>query len=184
MRRVKTRAVVLTLLTALGLSACTDAEGGVFRRRPAPSQTCYGGTCYRQPTHCVAPVATAQAPRYAPVQAVTAVAAYQTTAATFGTDTPAGFVGWLNATRAAYGLPAVGWDAELAVWAAANSAEQARRGLGHFIMGPARRQNSAMGGGIASMWMRSPAHRSALLDPTIRRVGLAWVGSYSTFNAY
>ena len=39
--------------------------------------------------------------------------------------------------------------------------------MGHFVMGPARRQNAAMGSfaNIGSMWMNSPAHRAALLDP-------------------
>ena len=53
-------------------------------------------------------------------------------------------------------------------------------------MGPARRQNSAMGSSatIGSQWMGSPAHRAALLDPSIRAIGLAAVGAYWTFNAY
>jgi uncharacterized protein YkwD len=99
---------------------------------------------------------------------------------------PYGFVGWLNATRAAYGLPAVGYDANLANWAAMNNDQQAARGMGHFVMGPARRQNSAMGGfaSIGSMWMNSPAHRAALLDPTITAIGIAGLGAYWTFNAY
>jgi len=99
---------------------------------------------------------------------------------------PYGFTGWLNATRAAYGLPAVGYDPNLESWAAMNSAQQAASGIGHFVMGPARRQNSAMGGfpGIESMWMASPAHRAALLDPTIRWIGIASYGAYWTFNAY
>ena len=52
-------------------------------------------------------------------------------------------------------------------------------------MGPARRQNSAMGGygSIGSMWMDSPAHRAALLDPSIRWIGIAGMGAYWTFNA-
>ena len=93
---------------------------------------------------------------------------------------------WLNATRASYGLSAVGYDPNLENWAAMNSAQQASRGIGHFVMGPARRQNSAMGGfpGIESMWMASPAHRAALLDPSIQWVGIAAYGAYWTFNAY
>ena len=52
-------------------------------------------------------------------------------------------------------------------------------------MGPARRQNSAMGAfaNIGAMWMNSPAHRAALLDPTIRSIGIAGLGAYWTFNA-
>jgi uncharacterized protein YkwD len=97
-----------------------------------------------------------------------------------------GFTAWLNATRAAYGLSAVGYDPNLESWAAMNSAQQAASGLGHFVMGPARRQNSAVGGfpGIESMWMASPAHRAALLDPSIQWIGIAAYGAYWTFNAY
>ena len=99
---------------------------------------------------------------------------------------PYGFLNWLNGTRARYGLPAVGYDQNLANWAAQNNAQQNARGLGHYVMGPARRQNSAMGGfgSIGSMWMNSPAHRAALLDPSIRAIGLAGAGAYWTFNAY
>ena len=98
---------------------------------------------------------------------------------------PYGFLNWLNATRAAYGLSAVGYDPNLSSWAAVNNDHQAASGIGHFVMGPARRQNSAMGGfpGIESMWMASPAHRAALLDPTIRWIGIAGLGAYWTFNA-
>ena len=99
---------------------------------------------------------------------------------------PYGFTYWLNSTRAAYGLPAVGYDPNLASWAAMNNNHQAAYGMGHHVMGPARRQNSAMGGfpGIESMWMSSPAHAAALLDPTIRWIGIAGLGAYWTFNAY
>jgi uncharacterized protein YkwD len=106
--------------------------------------------------------------------------------ATMEAGDPYGFLGWLNATRAAYGLPAVAYDPNLSGWAAMNNDQQAARGMGHFVMGPARRQNSAMGafGNIGSMWMNSPAHRAALLDPTIRAIGIAGLGAFWTFNAY
>jgi hypothetical protein len=98
---------------------------------------------------------------------------------------PYGFTGWLNATRAAYGLSPVGHDPNLSSWAAQNNAQQAARGIGHFVMGPARRQNSAFGSvsDIGTMWMSSAAHRAALLDPTIRWIGIAGLGAYWTFNA-
>ena len=107
------------------------------------------------------------------------------TAAAVGGGDPYGFLNWLNATRASYGLSAVGYDPNLSGWAAANNAQQQARGMGHHVMGPARRQNSAMGGfgSIGSMWMASPAHRAALLDPTIRNIGIAGLGAYWTFNA-
>jgi hypothetical protein len=99
---------------------------------------------------------------------------------------PYGFTYWLNATRARYGLRPVGYDPNLTSWAHMNNAQQTRRGLGHYVMGPARRQNSALGNAasIGSIWMASPAHRAALLDPTIRWIGVAGWGAYWTFNAF
>lgn len=98
---------------------------------------------------------------------------------------PYGFLGWLNSVRASYGLSAVGYDQNLSNWAAMNNNQQHARGLGHFIMGPARRQNAAMTGGFpGGMWMASAGHRSALLDPTISWIGIAATGAYWTFNAY
>ena len=99
---------------------------------------------------------------------------------------PYGFTSWLNATRAQYGLPAVGYDPNLAAWASQNNAQQNARGIGHHVMGPARRQNSAKGSyaSVPGMWMASPAHRAALLDPTIRFIGIAGAGAYWTYNAY
>jgi uncharacterized protein YkwD len=97
---------------------------------------------------------------------------------------PYGFLSWLNATRASYGLGPVGYDQNLSNWAAMNNNQQLARGLGHFVMGPARRQNSAAGGGFpGAMWMASPAHQAALLDPSIRWIGIAAAGAYWTFNA-
>ena len=101
---------------------------------------------------------------------------------------PYGFLQWLNATRAQYGLAAVGHDQNLSNWAAENNNHQAARGMGHFVMGPARRQNAAWGANSAAdvglMWMNSGGHRAALLDPTIRWMGIAAAGAYWTFNAY
>ena len=99
---------------------------------------------------------------------------------------PYGFVAWLNATRAQHGLSAVGYDPNLTSWAVANNNQQSSRGMGHYVMGPARRQNSATGAyaNIGAMWMGSAAHRAALLDPTIRFVGIAGAGAYWTYNAY
>ena len=119
-------------------------------------------------------------------EATTPAADTSTAAAAAAYSDPYGFLSWLNATRAAYGLPAVGHDPNLSNWAAENNNHQAARGMGHFVMGPARRQNAAMGpySNIGSMWMNSPAHRAALLDPTIRWMGIAGLGAYWTFNAY
>jgi hypothetical protein len=118
------------------------------------------------------PVSVAAAPASQPAQAA-------------GYGDPYGFLSWLNATRASYGLGSVGYDQNLSNWAAMNNNQQMARGLGHFVMGPARRQNSAMGGGFpGAMWMASPAHQAALLDPTISWIGIAAAGAYWTFNAY
>jgi hypothetical protein len=155
----------------------------------------YYQTSYSQPTYAAqAPQATAPQTQYVQASymqetsqtAVAKTTATTATAATVSVGHPYGFTAWLNSTRAAYGLPAVGYDPNLENWAAMNSAQQAASGIGHFVMGPARRQNSAMGGfpGIESMWMASPAHRAALLDPTIRWIGIASYGAYWTFNAY
>lgn len=120
-----------------------------------------------------------------PAQAAAPAAPAAAPAAAAGGDAY-GFTAWLNGVRAQYGLPAVGYDANLEAWASQNNAQQQYRGIGHFVMGPARRQNSAMGGfaQIGSMWLSSPAHRAALLDPTIRFIGIAGAGAYWTFNAY
>ena len=99
---------------------------------------------------------------------------------------PYGFTGWLNGVRAQYGLGAVGYDANLEAWASVNNGQQNARGMGHHVMGSARRQNSGMGAAatVWQMWMASPAHAAALLDPTITMIGIAASGSYWTFNAY
>ena len=171
-------------------SACLDRDGtsvlpdgvhaaglpaGVYPSVQSDSDP--ASSCQAAPAATVAPVpettATAAAPATTPAEATTT------------TGDPYGFTGWLNATRAAYGLPAVGHDPNLSSWAAENNNQQAARGMGHFVMGPARRQNSAVGSisNIGSMWMNSPAHRAALLDPTIRWIGIAGLGAYWTFNA-
>ena len=79
---------------------------------------------------------------------------------------------------------AVGYDANLSNWAAMNNNQQQAQGLGHFVMGPARRQNSATGGASPARCGWLPAHRAALLDPTITWFGIAAAGAYWTFNAY
>jgi uncharacterized protein YkwD len=106
-------------------------------------------------------------------------------AASYGGSDPYGFLSWLNAIRASYGLGPVGHDQNLSNWAAMNNSQQMAQGLGHFVMGPARHQNSAAGAGFPGvMWMASPAHSAALLDPTISWIGIAAAGAYWTFNAY
>ena len=133
---------------------------------------------YYQPTYATTPAPATYATQ--PQQMVYA----QAPQAASGGDAY-GFLNWLNATRASYGLSAVSYDANLESWASVNNAQQNARGMGHHVMGPARRQNSAMGSfaNVPAMWMASPGHRAALLDPTIRFIGIAGMGAYWTFNA-
>jgi uncharacterized protein YkwD len=144
-------------------------------------------TTYATRTAAPAPAAAAAttAAAAAAPAATTETATTTTTAATPSGD-PYGFTNWLNATRAQYGLHPVGYDPNLASWAAANNAQQNARGLGHHVMGPSRRQNCAMGnsGSIGSMWMNSPAHRANMLASDIRYIGIAGSGAYWTLNAY
>jgi uncharacterized protein YkwD len=139
---------------------------------------------YVQPTYPTQYYQSGYAGVEAATQPVQAAAPAAAPAATSGDAY--GFTAWLNGVRASYGLGAVGYDANLENWAAMNNSQQAARGLGHHVMGPARRQNSAMGAfpGVESMWMASPAHRAALLDPTITFIGIAGAGAWWTFNAY
>jgi hypothetical protein len=99
---------------------------------------------------------------------------------------PYGFLAWLNGIRGQYGRGAVGYDANLSGWAAVNNGQQHAFGMGHHVMGYARRQNAGMGAAqtVWPMWMASPAHQDALLDPTISMIGIAASGAYWTFNAY
>jgi uncharacterized protein YkwD len=145
----------------------------------------YHSPQYYQPTPFTQTAA--ESTQVVPANYTTPVAAapssQPTQAATYGD--PYGFLSWLNATRASFGLGPVGYDQNLSNWAAMNNNQQMARGLGHFVMGPARRQNSAIGGGFpGAMWMASPAHQAALLDPTISWIGIAAAGAYWTFNAY
>lgn len=92
----------------------------------------------------------------------------------------AGFLAWLNSVRAQAGCGPVGWDDNLAAGAARNSAV----GFGHAIR-CGRRQNAGVGdlATVCAMWLQSPPHYAALVDPSVTRVGLAAVGSVWTFNA-
>lgn len=99
---------------------------------------------------------------------------------------PYGFLAWLNGVRSQYGLRAVGYDANLTNWAAVNNGQQHARGMGHHVMGSARRQNAGMGqaSSVWQAWMISKGHRDALLDSSITTIGIAASGSYWTFNAF
>jgi hypothetical protein len=99
---------------------------------------------------------------------------------------PYGFTAWLNGIRAQYGRGPVGYDANLEAWASVNNGQQNARGMGHHVMGSARRQNAGVGAGssVWAMWLADPPHAAALLDPTITMIGIAASGSYWTYNAY
>lgn len=102
---------------------------------------------------------------------------------------PYHFTTWLNLTRAMYGLEPLTYDRELERWAARNNEAQRVWGVGHHVRGPAYRQNAAVVTGnvsqfIGLIWMDSDDHWPALLDPNIRRHGIAWDGkAYWTWNA-
>ena len=185
MRSIKISEVLAILaLIVLGvISTSWPVQGGCLRRckpRPVPVATVRyhyrerGVIQYVPAVEAVAVRPTPQAPaKVAPAPQAP-------------TD-PQGFTSWLNATRASYGLPAVSHDENLAAWAGVNNSHQLARGIGHHIMGPARRQNAGWSPAglprVNADWMASPGHRDGLLDPTIRTIGIAGTGDYWTFNA-
>jgi uncharacterized protein YkwD len=163
------RSAKLALVPALALALAAPAEAGWFRRchgRPRPA------AC---PPRC-GPAAPATASRSLPFRPAAVLEPRG------GPAAHADFLGWLNAARAARGLGPVGWDAGLASDAAANSS----LGFGHGYMGRARRQNVGTLGDLATVaawWAVSPAHASALFDPTITAAGVANVGGVWTYSA-
>ena len=178
---MKKRYIIISTL----LLACSPVEARKMRIAYRPVQ--YATPGYRSvPPAASQPAASPSAPTITLPVPQEAVTMTPVTVQISTTSDPYGFVAWLNGVRGQYGLPPVGHDPNLDAWASQNNARQAVQGMGHYIMGPARRQNSAMGSyaSIGAMWLASPAHRSALLDPTIRFVGLAGAGAYWTFNAY
>jgi uncharacterized protein YkwD len=153
------------LVLALAAAPPADAGWPGRHRRAACTASC---------TAAPAPVAYRAAPTPQAAQAASQAA----------TQDPGSFVAWLNGIRARSGLGAVGLDPALSSWAAANNGQQQARGIGHHVMGAARRQNAGMGdfSTVIQKWMASPAHQAALLDPTITQVGIAGLGPYWTFN--
>jgi uncharacterized protein YkwD len=179
----------MAILTLAGVASTARAQVPVTTygaTQPVYTQPSTGYVAMR-PVYNVQPVTYTQpVTYYQQPAAVAQPVTYAQPAAPAAYGDAYGFTGWLNSIRAQYGLPGVSYDGNLESWAAANNAQQAARGLGHFVMGPARRQNSAIGSAasIGAQWLASPAHRAALLDPSITRIGLAGLGSYWTFNAY
>jgi len=100
---------------------------------------------------------------------------------------PSGFIGMVNAARAAQSAldrivrPMLAWDQNLANWASRNSAA----GYGHSVMGPASRQGCAISGSTTNafnQWRGSATHNSYLMEPGMTRLGLGVVGNVWTFN--
>jgi uncharacterized protein YkwD len=160
-----------TLAALLALAVAAPADAGRFRHRHrcrVVAPTCRASTPITPPNPGGAPLPMGGRP---------------SDSATAAPSDPAGFVCWLNDYRARSGLGPVGWDAALASDAATNSAA----GYSHNFMGRARRQNVGAAGSLAAIsaaWAADPPHNSALLDPTITRVGLATVNGVVTYSAY
>jgi hypothetical protein len=92
----------------------------------------------------------------------------------------------INATRRAYGLRDLVYDAGLAGWAATNNQHQQSRGMGHYVMGPASRQNAAWGSntveGVMWQWVNSPGHLAGFLDTGIMYSGGSFDGHFWTWD--
>lgn len=173
----------LIALAVVVLSASTS-EAGCFGKGRAARGTCSATTYYSTGQGaCYAPV---QA--YASPQAVAPVANPEAPATAYSypvsyqavDDGSGAFVDWINRVRASRGLRAVVWSPVLAADAIINSS----RGFGHSFMGRARRQNAGWGAlpTVQQMWLASPAHLDAILDPSATEVGLGQAGSIITLN--
>jgi uncharacterized protein YkwD len=112
----------------------------------------------------------------------------------------AGLVATINSVRAAHLLPRLRVDRRLVRAARAHSRDMLRRQYfahGNFgdrmvrfrIRGRVFAENLVWGSGVMSpsdevaQWLASPPHRANLLNPTLRRVGVATpVGSFGGFS--
>ena len=165
--------IMLSTIPAHG--QCGRQARGLFRR---PSrQACSAPQARFQATTTVQSCATTTTVYAAPQGAVQSVPSIQ------GVDY--GFGAWLNSIRAQYGRGPVAFDSSLAAEASANNGQQLARGLGHHYRGRGRLQNVGWGGisTVSSMWMASPAHRAALLSPSITTFGFSVDGDFCTFCA-
>lgn len=160
-----------------GYGGCQVSYGGMQQHYAAPQSIT---TQYATP-QCAPPQATTT------IQSTQTVATVATQTTTVAGD-PYGFLAQLNAQRAARGLAPVAFSYDCYADACQNNRFQRVRGLGHFFMGRARRQNAGMGYRSASQvligWMNSPGHAAALFDPTIRVAAVAQDGGAWTFSAY
>lgn len=169
----------------LALALASPADAGLFHRRRACRPCAPRPAC--QPRQA-APgfLSVPPAASYAPTPQAGRQASYAPAAGGSSGESTGSFITWLNAYRRSAGLGPVAYDANLSGWAASNNGQQQARGMGHHVMGPARRQNSGWGSldAVSAMWAASPAHQAALLDPSITRIGIAGDGAYWTFSAY
>ena len=180
--KISTRNFVLAIsLMALTFYPSSEVKAGGRWRWSGSASQCATGSCPTAGSYVVqAPqgYATYQAPQVyqaVPVSVPTAAASVSLA----GGDRW-GIVGWLNAVRGGRGLGGVVWDEEVAGWAVENS----RRGFGHVVRFGGWRQNVGMGAlpTVQAMWLSSPAHASALLDPWVTRVGLGYANGVWTLN--
>lgn len=203
-RKTTTLAALLFAATAMA----RDAYGQQCANGPCPASygQPYGYTpIYAAPATAMVPVrcglsgrriawvARYQAPQVVPYAAMSQAAQPATNPPGPAIASPgmtgggaAAFLAWLNGVRGQYGLPAVEYSAVVEADCHQNNLHQAARGMNHWYMGCHRRQNAAWNlgfPGVESAWMGSPGHSSALLDPTIRFVGIAWLNGYCTFGA-
>lgn len=188
LRVAKTLGLTSAILTLAMTAGRVEAEDASPNLPPAPAQMSPAPARGEAPKvdPQVQPATTATTPTATATTAAPTETAAAAPAAPVYYGDAYGFTDWLNSVRAQYGLGAVGHDPNLSSWAAVNNNHQNAYGMGHHVMGPARRQNSGMGASttVFQMWMASPAHRAALLDPSISWIGIAASGAYWTFNAY
>jgi uncharacterized protein YkwD len=190
----------LGLLVVLTVAMPAQAEGrrrsflrfGEWGQRAAARRMADGR---REVAYRVQPVAPAAAAEYrlaaydaAPMPVEAAVYQPAEAAAPVApTEDPLGFVGALNQYRASAGLPPLAVDANLSAWASQNNAVQAARGIGHHVVPNCVQNcgwNYSNAWGVLQGWINSPGHRQNLLNPWIRRVGIAYgPGPYWTMNA-
>ncbi len=99
---------------------------------------------------------------------------------------PEEFLERFNQYRAQYGLSPVQLSQALTDDAAQNNVWQQRNGLGHFYMGGAQAQNSAMGyaetSAVMNGWHNSGGHRVNMQNRNWRCMGIHKAGSYWTQN--
>ena len=183
--KISTRNFVLAIsVGAWILFPWSEVEAGGRWRWSGASSQCATGSCPTAGSYVVqAPQGYQAPPGYATYQAVPVSSVLVPSAAasvSLAGGDRWGIVGWLNAVRGSRGLGGVVWDEEVAIWAVENS----RRGFGHVVRFGGWRQNVGMGAlpTVQAMWLSSPAHASALLDPWVTRVGLGYANGVWTLN--